>query len=213
MTAWREVDGIRLPVPVAGHAALELCNTRAGWNENHPGEYLCDLRPALLLAVDLGLMPKSARPVLSQAIQDHPAQSRRLYARLLGFRSDLYAVVTGGASAAELERLDAAMVAARTNLHFLGLTAEPVWSRDWDSLESVLEVFVEAAEHLLRNHDVPVISACPGSGCGWVFLNPIGRRRWCRMQWCGNRAKARRHAARVAADITAIPQQALTNPN
>lgn len=38
-------------------------------------------------------------------------------------------------------------------------------------------------------------------GCAVVFLDrsPSGRRRWCSMRTCGNRAKARRHRARAAA--------------
>ncbi|MDR0358582.1 MAG: CGNR zinc finger domain-containing protein [bacterium] len=33
---------------------------------------------------------------------------------------------------------------------------------------------------------------CPGRGCGWLFLDASGRRRWCSMQTCGSRAKMRR---------------------
>jgi predicted RNA-binding Zn ribbon-like protein len=45
----------------------------------------------------------------------------------------------------------------------------------------------------LANH----VRACPMPDCGWLFADPTGRRRWCSMAWCGNRAKARRHAARA----------------
>jgi predicted RNA-binding Zn ribbon-like protein len=41
------------------------------------------------------------------------------------------------------------------------------------------------------------VAACPGTGCGWLFADPRGRRRWCSMALCGNRAKARRHAGRA----------------
>ena len=40
------------------------------------------------------------------------------------------------------------------------------------------------------------VGRCPGSRCGWLFADPRGRRRWCSMATCGNRAKARRHAAK-----------------
>jgi predicted RNA-binding Zn ribbon-like protein len=36
------------------------------------------------------------------------------------------------------------------------------------------------------------VSRCPGRGCGWLFLNTSGRRRWCSMSTCGSRAKMRR---------------------
>src|SRR5918999_2660241 len=36
------------------------------------------------------------------------------------------------------------------------------------------------------------VSRCPGRGCGWLFLNISGRRRWCSMSTCGSREKMRR---------------------
>jgi predicted RNA-binding Zn ribbon-like protein len=39
---------------------------------------------------------------------------------------------------------------------------------------------------------------CANDACRWVFFDasPTGRRRWCSMASCGNRAKAARHRAR-----------------
>jgi predicted RNA-binding Zn ribbon-like protein len=36
------------------------------------------------------------------------------------------------------------------------------------------------------------VTRCPGRGCGWLFLNTSGRRRWCSMSTCGSRDKMRR---------------------
>ena len=40
---------------------------------------------------------------------------------------------------------------------------------------------------------------CANDRCAWTFFDasPTGRRRWCDMKTCGNRAKAARHRARV----------------
>lgn len=43
------------------------------------------------------------------------------------------------------------------------------------------------------------VSRCPGRGCGWLFLNASGRRRWCSMATCGSREKMRRMYARQRA--------------
>jgi len=42
------------------------------------------------------------------------------------------------------------------------------------------------------------IKMCPGADCGWLFVDETrnGRRKWCSMETCGNRAKARRHYRR-----------------
>ena len=34
------VDGVRVPLLVGGHPALDFCNTRAGWASAQPKEYL-----------------------------------------------------------------------------------------------------------------------------------------------------------------------------
>ena len=43
------------------------------------------------------------------------------------------------------------------------------------------------------------LRACANDACRWVFYDasPTGRRRWCDMASCGNRAKAARHRVRV----------------
>jgi predicted RNA-binding Zn ribbon-like protein len=65
-----------------------------------------------------------------------------------------------------------------------------------DGLERPMLATAWAAARFLTSADLSTVHACPGVGCGWLFLDPRGRRRWCRMEWCGNRAKVRAHAAR-----------------
>ncbi|WP_274423890.1 CGNR zinc finger domain-containing protein [Chelativorans sp. YIM 93263] len=58
-----------------------------------------------------------------------------------------------------------------------------------------------AASLFLDFYEARRIKKCPGSNCGWLFLDETGngRRRWCSMETCGNRTKARRHHLRVNA--------------
>src|SRR5437773_473410 len=48
------------------------------------------------------------------------------------------------------------------------------------------------------------IRICANDTCRWIFYDEsrAGRRRWCDMASCGNRAKAARHRARVKAAAT-----------
>lgn len=178
------VDGLELPLPLAGHPALELCNTRAGWGEPEPKEYLRSWRHLLALARDLGLVSREDAEVLRGA--DDPAVLRRA----LAFREALYAACLDprpgsawDAVAAEAERA-AAAATLRPGGWSLPRTAE-----------LPLLAFARAAAELLTTPHAR-IRRCPGDGCGWLFLDARGRRRWCTMATCGNRAKARRHAAR-----------------
>lgn len=56
--------------------------------------------------------------------------------------------------------------------------------------EPVAETLAEGRPERLR--------VCANDSCRWVFYDtsPTGRRRWCDMATCGNRAKAARHRAR-----------------
>ena len=51
---------------------------------------------------------------------------------------------------------------------------------------------------LIGSDDVCCLRECDGAGCGWMFLDETKNhsRRWCAMNDCGNREKARRHYAR-----------------
>ena len=56
--SWRLVEGVPLPDAVGGHPALDFCNTRAGWGDPAPKEYLTG--PHVLAALgarDTGLVP------------------------------------------------------------------------------------------------------------------------------------------------------------
>lgn len=59
--------------------------------------------------------------------------------------------------------------------------------------------------HYLADHDTRRLRACANDGCRWVFVDrsPGGRRRWCDMRTCGNRAKVARHRARARRAETA----------
>lgn len=48
---------------------------------------------------------------------------------------------------------------------------------------------------------------CANDTCRWTFYDasPTGRRRWCDMKTCGNRAKAARHRQRAKSEATARP--------
>jgi predicted RNA-binding Zn ribbon-like protein len=62
------------------------------------------------------------------------------------------------------------------------------------SAESVLYPIVKSAVDLLVSAEIDRIRICADPSCGWLFLDSSRNRsrRWCSMEGCGNRAKARR---------------------
>jgi predicted RNA-binding Zn ribbon-like protein len=67
-----------------------------------------------------------------------------------------------------------------------------------DPVEGALARLAEAIGRELTDSDTDRLRICANETCRWVFhdSSPAGRRRWCDMRVCGNRAKAARHRQR-----------------
>jgi predicted RNA-binding Zn ribbon-like protein len=75
------------------------------------------------------------------------------------------------------------------------LAGEDVYKLDWpagDPRRIRYAVATDAIGLLQDRSRLKRVSRCPGRGCGWLFLNTSGRRRWCSMSTCGSRDKMRR---------------------
>ncbi|HET8872992.1 MAG TPA: CGNR zinc finger domain-containing protein [Gaiellaceae bacterium] len=194
----RFVDGLVLPATVADEPALDFCNTRAGWGAPQPREYLTSYDHLLVWSREAGLIAAAAVPELRRSGKREPAQAARALERALALRDGLYTACTDSSSAG----WDTVAAEARHASAAAVLVQDAPPGRRWVIPESAgldlpaLEV-ARAAGALLDSTDLEIVGRCPGEGCGWLFLDARRRRRWCTMAVCGNRAKARRHAARA----------------
>ncbi len=201
------VDGVALPDHVSGDPGLELCNTRAGWGGPEPREYLTGDRALTLWAADVGLRPPPPRRVLARIAPDAGNGPNGATARAIRLREALYACALGRGTPSDWDEIARAATDARTRAVLRpdrdDAARRPAWQvqpapeytieQGWPL--AALDAAALAAEQLLC-HRASTVSACPGPGCGWLFTEPRGRRRWCSMAVCGNRSKARRHASR-----------------
>ena len=186
-------SGFLLPLPLAGDVALELCNTYAGWGEGTGRDYLEGYAHLVMWALERGLVDEAAAAELSDLAQGDRDEAELVLARAKQLRAAFYAVATGAADdstrevvAREVER---AAATARVEWHANGARfALPVAPE-----LPVLAAAREIGRFITRP---PPVGRCPGNGCGWLFVGGRGRRRWCSMAVCGNRAKVRRHAQR-----------------
>jgi len=190
------VDGLVIPVALAGHPALDFCNTRAGWGSPAPKEYLVSYPHLAVWARENGLVTAAGSGQPSGAA---------VLARAVAFRDGLYAVLTGAARPADWAAVNTEVRRAAS-----ALALRPGAPATWCLSGSVgadlpLLAVAWAAAALLTSPAASTVAACPGRGCGWLFADPRGRRRWCSMALCGNRAKARRYAHRVKDGGTAPP--------
>jgi predicted RNA-binding Zn ribbon-like protein len=189
----RQVDGIWLPARVSGHPALELNNTIGGWRYPQPREYLIDYRAFVTLARDLELVSASeSRALLAAAATPHAREVLREIRRL---RGALHAVALADSANAAAELHQFVMTAVRAS-RYTRDHAGVLRLDGGTGLRMPLHRFALSLSALLEQHPRSAIRACADEQCGWLFLDPSGRRRWCEMAVCGNRAKARRYAKR-----------------
>jgi predicted RNA-binding Zn ribbon-like protein len=83
-------------------------------------------------------------------------------------------------------------------LALVGDRLEVGWSPTAAALDRALDPVLTAGVERLLDGGATTIRVCEGHGCGWLFQDRSrsGKRRWCSMADCGNRAKAKRHYRR-----------------
>jgi predicted RNA-binding Zn ribbon-like protein len=75
------------------------------------------------------------------------------------------------------------------------LASDACYKLDWPAQDPRRVRYAVATDAIALLRDpkrLRRVSHCPGRGCGWLFLNISGRRRWCSMSTCGSREKMRR---------------------
>ena len=115
-------------------------------------------------------------------------------------------VDAGAPSAAQVRRLNAVL---RDGLHYHQLRPGDDGSRFTvgqvgDDLAQARAAIAGSLAHYIADHDVARLRICANNDCSWRFIDrsPTGRRRWCDMRTCGNRAKVARHRARARSSTT-----------
>lgn len=174
-------DGFRFR---GGHVALDLTATLARRLRDQPTELLVSPSDLDRWLVSSGLATTSL------GSSDTDVGLAR------AIREAIYAIAIGKISKAAREQLNsvAALPSASPQLSASGKVV-----RLGSATEQLATIAGRAVE-LFGGADAPRIRQCEGSGCAILFLDQShsGRRRWCSMEGCGNRAKAEafRHRSR-----------------
>jgi predicted RNA-binding Zn ribbon-like protein len=196
------VSGLVLPVAVGGHRALDFCNTRAGWGTPATKEYLSSYDHLAVWTREAGIFPPREVATLRRAARDDPVLAREALAEAVALREAAYAVLLGSRSgpafAVVAAQTRAARAAATLRRSPAGVQPMVRWALPVDGVRTPVLGIAAELDALLSSPLSGFVAACPGAGCGWLFTDARRRRRWCDMAVCGNRAKARRHAERLA---------------
>jgi predicted RNA-binding Zn ribbon-like protein len=127
--------------------------------------------------------------VSSGLASDTPGAGEADLQRARQLREAIYAMATGDPSETARKELNkiAASPSARPELTAAGALAYR------GTAAELLATVARRAVELFGSADAGRIRQCEGDGCALLFLDlsRSGARRWCSMQGCGNRAKAK----------------------
>lgn len=195
---WVELEGLNVPKRIGGHPGLDLCNTWAGWGEppdpRHEWLSSYDQLAVWCLHADL-ISTSDARRLRRSAARD-PARAATVLADVRRLRTASHAAVLLPGDTRSM-----AVVTGFVRRSGAAVRVEagspPRWSFPPDiGLELPLLSAAWAVGDLVTRADLDTVKACPGQTCGWLFLDTSGRRTWCSMSSCGNRAKVASFARR-----------------
>ncbi len=120
-------------------------------------------------------------------------------------RGRLYDVLVDQGDPAKQGGISGDLDAATSSLRLVHRDGSIEWEIDpRRSLATPVLAAGWSAAQLLVSRETPRVKGCLGSGCGWLFLDRKGRRRWCTMPTCGNREKAKSFARRQRATADAL---------
>jgi predicted RNA-binding Zn ribbon-like protein len=156
---------------------------------------------------DHGLLHDSSRdPAIARLMRPGPVADRAM-ARVRHVRAALRELVDATVESRPPARtaVDAVNQAMRAHQRLVLVSGPDGVSLDHrhegDPLDDALARIAERVAREVSGDRADRLRVCDNATCRWVFFDssPTGRRRWCDMATCGNRAKAARHRARAKA--------------
>jgi predicted RNA-binding Zn ribbon-like protein len=186
-----------------GALCLDFANTW-GNRSDAAKDRLAGYDDLLRWAAGSGTLSDAERAELEKAARRSPEKSTAVFAEAVVIRESLFRICDAVArevppAAADLEVLNRALAAMpQRRLCRGGACCEWRWPESLADLHRILWPVIRSAADLLTSPDAERIRQCEAPDCSWLFLDRSrgGRRRWCDMSSCGNRAKARRYYER-----------------
>lgn len=195
---------------IGGWLCLDFANTADGdintaWTERLPSyAHLAAWGQAA------GALDETAAARLQDYAASHPAEADAVLAKARDIRRTIYRIFAAISAEQtprpeDMSALNAALAETMAHMQIVPQADNFAW--DWNPgdavLERVLWPVVWSAAELLLSEQHHRLRECGGRDCSWLFLDTSRNhsRRWCKMDGCGNRAKARAHYRRTKSSI------------
>ena len=189
---------------VGGALAVDFVNTADSATPDGPitDDHIADFELLIAWTQRAKMISPSRADRLLRRARRSPTDAQKVHREAIHLRDALYELLRSSATGRSPQRmtLEKLRELERNALRHAQLRwAEDRWAWTWTFGEDprcVLWPITHSATELLTSAAVRRLKLC--NGCRWLFLDTSKNdsRRWCTMAGCGNRAKARRFAAR-----------------
>ncbi|HEX7077043.1 MAG TPA: ABATE domain-containing protein [Candidatus Eisenbacteria bacterium] len=192
----------------AGSLALDFANTLDWRRREHPVELLRGFPDLLRWAWSAGVLERSEAKKLRAWAEAHRRPAARALADAIEVREAIAAIFQATLGDGEpppkaLARLESACRSAWGARALRAVNGVAAWTWREGPPEPSRPAAAAAldAARLLTSPECRRVRQCADAECGWFFLDTSRNRsrRWCSMEACGNRNKARRFYRRAAA--------------
>ena len=189
----------------AGRLCLDFTNT-AEWHASaHPEEHLRAYPDLVGWALAEALLTKEQATSLLEVAASRPHLARQTMAVAIQLREAVYRILVAclndqTPTQQDVDLLNRNLTEAMIHARLTPAGEGFAWGwEDAKDLHRMLWPVARSAADLLASPDLGRVGQCADDrGCGWLFFDTSRNhsRRWCSMEDCGNRAKAKRHQAR-----------------
>ena len=190
---------------VGGRLCLDFANTQSTRIKGQSREYLTDYGQLVAWSQHTSVLTDAEAEVLVDSAASRPDLAATALERAITLRETIYRAFSATADGreaeeADLSALNRAIHQALAQLEIVrsGDTFHWSWVVGLDDLDYMLWPVIRSAADLLTSDDLLRVRACAREGCDWLFvdLSKNHSRRWCSMNMCGSRVKARRYYRR-----------------
>jgi predicted RNA-binding Zn ribbon-like protein len=193
----------------AGDLCLDFANTMNWHASQHPIEGLPGYTDLLMWGKAAGLLNPESEKRLQEIAREKPGKSDEYHRYAIQVREAIYRIFSHHYAGQPIPPDDLVLLnsivreaMAHRQLVQSGNEFQWSWSPDIDGINLIIWPVAFSAAHLLASPTAARVRECEDDrGCGYLFIDQSKNhsRRWCSMESCGNRAKARRHYSRVQA--------------
>jgi predicted RNA-binding Zn ribbon-like protein len=194
----------------AGDLSLNFANTKDWHGSQNPVENLNSFQDLVTWGERAGLLPPDQVTRLNQMAEEQPDKATHMYQFAIQLREAIYRIFSRYYAGQPIPEADISLLndvtcqaMSHLQLALAGNTFRWQLPNGLVDANLILWPVARAAAELLTSDTVAHVRQCEDDrGCGYLFIDQTKNhsRRWCSMESCGNRAKAKRHYNRLQAN-------------